>query len=47
MGKNSLSMMSPPGANSSAIAMGAMIFMVIIDVLFVGLYAKNLKEMVK
>lgn len=45
MGKNSLSMMSPPGANSSTIAMVVLIFMVVIDVVFVTLYAKHLKEM--
>ena len=47
MGKNSLSMMGPPGASSSMIAMVVIIFMVIIDVVFVSLYAKNLKEMTK
>lgn len=47
MGKNSLSMMGPPGANSAAIAMGILIFMVIVDVVFVSLYAKNLREMDK
>ena len=45
MGKNSLSMMGPPGANNSAIAMVVLIFMVLIDVTFVVLYAKNLKEL--
>ncbi len=45
MGKNSLSMMGPPGANNSTIAMGVLIFMVVIDVVFVTLYAKNLKEL--
>lgn len=45
MGKNSLSMMGPPGANNSAIAMGVLIFMIVIDVVFVILYAKNLKEL--
>jgi hypothetical protein len=47
MGKNSLSMMGPPGGSGAAIAMGVMIFMVIIDLVFVALYAKNLKEMTK
>ncbi len=47
MGKNSLSMMGPPGANSSTIAMVAIILMVVVDVVFVGLYAKTLKEMTK
>lgn len=47
MGKNSLSMMGPPGGNSAMIAMVAMVIMVIIDLVFVGLYAKNLKEMTK
>lgn len=47
MGKNSLSMMGPPGGNNSAIAMGVLIFMVVVDVVFVALYAKNLKEMDK
>lgn len=45
MGKNSLSMMGPPGANNSTIAMVVLIFMVVIDVVFVTLYAKHLKEM--
>lgn len=47
MGKNSLSMMGPPGGNNTAIAMGILIFMVVVDVVFVALYAKNLKEMDK
>ena len=47
MGKNSLSMMGPPGGNSTAIAMGFLIFMVLVDVVFVALYARNLKEMNK
>lgn len=47
MGKNSLSMMGPPGGNNAAIAMGFLIFMVIVDVIFVAMYAKNLKEMDK
>lgn len=47
MGKNSLSMMGPPGGNNTAIAMGVLIFMVVVDVVFVALYAKNLKEMDK
>ncbi|MDF2448251.1 MAG: hypothetical protein K0R26_755 [Bacteroidota bacterium] len=45
MGKNSLAMMGPPGGNNTAIAMGALIIMVIIDVVFVGMYARTLKEM--
>lgn len=45
MGKNSLAMMGPPGANNTAIAMGVMIFMVIVDIVFVALYARTLKEM--
>jgi hypothetical protein len=45
MGKNSLSMMGPPGGNNSTIAMLVLIFMVVIDVTFVALYAKNIKEM--
>lgn len=45
MGKNSLSMMGPPGGSNSAIAMGVLIFMIVIDVVFVSLYAKNLKEL--
>jgi hypothetical protein len=47
MGKNSLSMMGPPGGNNAAIAMGFLIFMVVVDIIFVALYAKNLKEMDK
>ncbi len=47
MGKNSLAMMSPPGGNNTAIAMGVMIFMIVVDIVFVVLYAKNLKEMTK
>lgn len=45
MGKNSLSMMGPTGASNTAIAMGVLIFMVVIDVVFVTLYVKTLKEM--
>ena len=47
MGKNSLSMMGPPGGNNTAIAMGILIFMVVVDVVFVALYARNIKEMDK
>jgi hypothetical protein len=47
LGKNSLSMMGPPGGNNAAIAMGFLIFMVVVDLIFVGLYARNLKEMDK
>lgn len=47
MGKNSLSMMGPPGGNSAIIGMVVMILMIIIDLVFVALYAKNLKEMTK
>ena len=45
MGKNSLSMMGPPGANNSMVAMIVVVMMVIIDVVFVSLYAKKLNEM--
>ncbi|MCD6019776.1 MAG: hypothetical protein K0S53_2897 [Bacteroidetes bacterium] len=45
MGKNSLAMMGPPGGNNTAIAMGVMIFMVIVDIVFVAMYARTLKEM--
>ncbi|MES2568357.1 MAG: hypothetical protein V4565_15895 [Bacteroidota bacterium] len=45
MGKNSLAMMGPPGGNNTAIAMGVMIAMVIVDVVFVVLYSRTLKEM--
>lgn len=47
MGKNSLSMMGPPGSDGTVIAMAMMVIMVVIDVVFVALYAKNLKEMTK
>lgn len=47
MGKNSLSMMGPPGGNNTVIAMVVIVLMVVIDVVFVSLYAKNLKEMTK
>ena len=47
MGKNSLSMMGPPGGNNTVIAMVIIVVMVVIDVVFVSLYAKNLKEMTK
>ena len=47
MGKNSLSMMGPPGANNSVIAMIVVVMMVVIDVVFVSLYAKKLNEMTK
>jgi hypothetical protein len=47
MGKNSLSMMGPPGGNNTVIAMVVIVLMVVIDVVFVFLYAKNLKEMTK
>ena len=39
--------MGPPGGNNAAIAMGFLIFMVVVDIIFVALYAKNLKEMDK
>ena len=45
MGKNALSMIVPLGANNSAIEMGVLIFMIVIDVVFVTLYTKNLKEL--
>ncbi len=47
MGKNSLSMMGPPGGSNAMMAMGVMIFMILIDLVFVAIYAKNLKEMTK
>lgn len=47
MGKNSLNMMAPPGSDGTVIAMTMMVIMVVIDVVFVALYAKNLKEMTK
>jgi hypothetical protein len=47
LGKNSLSMMGPPGAGSAAIAMTVLVVMVAIDIVFVALYARNLKEMTK
>jgi hypothetical protein len=45
MGKNSLAMMGPPGGNNTAIAMGVMIVMVIVDIVFVAMYSRTLKEM--
>ena len=47
MGKNSLSMMGPPGSGGTMSAMAVMVIMVVVDVIFVALYAKNLKDMVK
>lgn len=47
MGKNSLNMMGPPGGSSATFAMIGIILMVVIDLVFVFLYAKNLKEMDK
>jgi len=47
MGKNSLSMMGPPGTNNSVVAMIVVVMMVVIDVVFVSLYAKKLNEMTK
>ena len=47
MGKNSLSMMGPPGSGGTMIAMAVMVIMVVVDVIFVALYARNLKDMVK
>ena len=47
MGKNSLSMMGPPGGSSAIIGMVVMVLMIIIDLVFVAMYAKNLKEMTK
>lgn len=44
MGKNSMSMMSG-GIGGAGLAMAVMVIMIIIDLVFVGLYAKNLKEM--
>lgn len=44
MGKNSLSMMSG-GFGGATAGMILIIVMVVIDLVFVGLYAKNLKEM--
>ncbi len=43
LGKNSLSMVS--GASNASFAMITLVMMVAIDVVFVGLYAKSLKEM--
>ncbi|MBI3520975.1 MAG: hypothetical protein HY062_16670 [Bacteroidetes bacterium] len=47
MGKNSLAMMGPPGGNNTMIAMAILVVMVVVDVIFVALYARNLKEMTK
>jgi len=44
MGKNSLSMMSG-GVGGAGLGMTVMVIMIVIDLVFVGLYAKNLKEM--
>lgn len=44
MGKDSMNM-GPPGVNSAVIGMVVVITMVIIDLVFVGLYARTLKEM--
>lgn len=47
MGKNSLKMMGPPGGNNATFAMIGIVLMVAIDLLFVFLYSRNLKEMNK
>ena len=45
MGKNSMNMMAGGGENMAMIGMIAMVLMVIIDLVFVALYSKCLKEM--
>lgn len=47
MGKNSLNMMGPPGGSSATFAMIGIVLMVVIDLVFVFLYSRNLKEMDK
>ncbi len=47
LGKNSLKMMGPPGANNTTFAMVTLVIMVLIDVVFVVLYSRNLKAMTK
>lgn len=47
MGKNSLSMMGPPGGSGAIIGMVVMVLMIVIDLVFVAMYAKNIKEMTK
>ena len=45
LGKNSMNMMAGAGENMAMAGMVAMVFMVIIDLVFVALYSKCLKEM--
>jgi hypothetical protein len=45
LGKSSLKMMGPPGGNSTTFAMIGLALMVLIDLVFVILYSRNLKEM--
>lgn len=45
LGKNSLNMVATVEGDSSMIAMASMVIMVIIDVVFVALYGKNLNSM--
>ena len=45
LGKNSMNMMAGAGENMAMAGMVAMVFMVIIDLVFVVLYSKCLKEM--
>lgn len=47
MGKNSLNMMGPPGGNSAMFAMIGLVISIAIDLIFVYLYSRNLKEMNK
>ncbi len=47
MGKNSLNMMGPPGGGTATFAMIGIVLMVVIDLVFVFLYSRNLKEMDK
>jgi len=45
LGKNSMNMMAGAGESMAMVGMVAMVFMVIIDLVFVALYSKCLKEM--
>lgn len=45
LGKSSLKMMGPPGGSSTTFAMIGIALMVLIDLAFVIMYSRNLKEM--
>jgi hypothetical protein len=47
MGKNYLKMLGPPGGSSANFAMIGLVLSILIDLVFVFLYSRNLKEMNK